>query len=72
MIIMAKCQAKTKNKTEENMKVAQSKLSSIAEQSITNGQYWFLTYRLPFLMYLIENKRKLPTAFFKNYVAKGV
>lgn len=36
---MAKCQAKTKNKTEENMKVAQSKLSFIAEQSITNGQY---------------------------------
>lgn len=40
MIIMAKSQAKTENKMEENMKVAQSKLSSIAEQSITtNGQY---------------------------------
>jgi len=37
---MAKRQAKTENKTEENIKVAQSKLSSIAEQSITmNEQY---------------------------------
>lgn len=39
MIIMAKCQVKTENKTEENMKVAQSKLSPIAERFITNVQY---------------------------------
>jgi len=37
---MAKSQTKGENKARENMEVAQSELSSIAEQSITaNEQY---------------------------------
>jgi len=35
---MAKSQAKMENKMKENIKVAQSKLSSIAEQSITTDR----------------------------------
>lgn len=40
MIIMAKSQAKTENKMKENMKVAQSELSPIAEQSITTDRQY--------------------------------
>lgn len=46
------------NKVGENMNVAQSKLSSVAEQSITlNRQYRFLTEQIVFRYALSQSRR---------------
>jgi len=69
---MAKSQADGENKVGENMEAAQSKLSSIAEQSITaNGQYRFLTRRIVF-PYACNRERANNSYCFGNVSPTGM
>lgn len=73
MIIMAKSQGKTENKMEENIKVAQSKLSSIAEQSITTEWTILISYVQIAISYEHGWKREnIIYSVLKSYAEKSI